>query len=290
MNILITGGAGQLAFDLRRVLSSCNGVNALEKDELDVTNPGQVLDAAEWLKPQIIVHAAAYTRVDEAEKDAAAAFRINAYGTRNVAMAAQKVHAKLVYVSTDYVFDGKKAEAYTEADLPSPINVYGASKLLGEKYVTSSCEHYFILRTAWLYGRNGANFVQSILSRARHCKEVAVVNDLCGSPTYTHDLAMMISHLIHTEKYGLYHAANRGGCTRYELAREILQAAGISGVELVPVSSAYWSHEAARPKNSALAQTGLSNRKLPLLRDWRQALYAFFDDCRTVGEGKIGND
>jgi dTDP-4-dehydrorhamnose reductase len=287
MKIVITGSAGQLGFDLIRVLGSGNELFPFSEKALNVVDCDKVIQTFELIRPDVIVHAAACTNVDRAEAERELAYRVNAIGSRNVAVGAQKVGAKLIYISTSYVFDGKKAEPYDEFDQPSPIGVYGASKLAGEQYVQMFCDRFFIVRTSWMYGIQGSNFVTKIVSCVLDGQQIYVVDDKFGSPTYSNDLAWFVRHLMTTEKYGVYHAANEGDCSRYEFAKAILLAANMTGVEVIAVSSDHFQLPAARPDNSVLASMAIRSNELPPLRDWRDALQAFFAGDFTLSSSKI---
>ena len=274
--VMITGASGQLAYDLQRVLGTNCRIFPLAKADMDVTDQSSVNRWTERIRPDVVIHAAAYTRVDEAETNRDQAFRVNALGTRNVAVAAQKCGAKLVYISTDYVFDGNKKTPYHEFDIPSPINVYGVSKLYGEEWVKSFHEQFFIVRTSWLFGRKGTNFVKKILANAEKQRVLKVTQSEIGSPTYACDLAAFIKELIGTEKYGIYHASNEGQCSRFEFAQTILQEAGMSDVQVIPVLSEELRLQAKRPQYSALEGMAARLEGLTPLRHWKQALSAFF--------------
>ena len=201
------------------------------------------------ISPHIIIHCAAYTKVDQAEKERDLAYRINAIGARNVAVASQLVEAKLVYISTDYVFQGDRPEGYDEFHNPAPINIYGASKYAGEQFVKELHNKYFIVRTSWLYGKYGNNFVKTMMRLGKEREEVSVVADQIGSPTYVADLNVMINKLIHTSLYGTYHVSNRGSCSWFEFAKKIFSYANMK-VDVLPVSTEEFGSAAARPKYS----------------------------------------
>lgn len=275
MNILITGAGGQLGYDLVRVLGDQHSLTALTRTELDVTDEEAVSKTVQQHKPSIIIHAAAYTQVDLAESLTEDAYKVNSFGSRNIAMAAKEIGAKLVYVSTDYVFDGTKGSSYNELDRTNPISVYGHSKLHGEKFVQLICEKYFIVRTSWLYGKSGSNFVTKVLAKARQVSELSMVDDQFGSPTYTYDLALFISRLLESEHYGIYHASNRGVCSRYEFAQEILRIAGLGGVRLIPVSADSFPLPAARPVRSDFDDQAIRLNGFERLRTWQDALEWF---------------
>lgn len=275
MRILITGAGGQLGRDLMQVLRDDHELAAMTRRELDVTDEKAVLSAVADFRPDTIIHAAAYTQVDLAESQIDEAYRINSYGSRNVAIAARQAGAKLVYVSTDYVFDGKKGSPYNEKDRPNPLSVYGHSKLHGEKFVQLICDRYFIVRTSWLYGAYGSNFVTKVLALAEQKNELSMVSDQFGSPTYTHDLAVFVEQLIETDRYGLYHASNRGSCSRYEFAREILRIKGYNHIQLTPVSADQFTLPAVRPDDSAFDDSAIREQGFPRFRLWQEALQSF---------------
>lgn len=282
MRILITGGKGQFGTDLERELTGSGGHEVIcpGRDRLDVTRPDQVREAVEAVRPEVVVHAAANTSVDRCELEPDGAYLVNALGTRNVAVAAARVKARLVYISTDYVFDGRKKEPYTEFDLPAPLSVYGKSKLAGENYAAAFSARFFIVRTSWLYGRRGNNFVKTMLKLASARPEVAVVNDQVGTPTFTEDLARFIGVLIQTELYGIYHASNNGACSWFDFARSIFRLAGLTHVAVKPIATAELNRPAPRPAYSVLDNYCLRLQGLPDLRPWEEALAEFFRKYR----------
>ncbi|OCT13999.1 dTDP-4-dehydrorhamnose reductase [Paenibacillus pectinilyticus] len=276
MKIAITGAGGQLGYDLKRVLIPMHEVIAWNKEQLDITNEQEVAQMLLAARPEVVIHSAAYTNVDKAEMESERAYEVNAMGALHIAKACEEIGAKLVYVSTDYVFDGTKGAPYTEADTPNPSNVYGHSKLLGEKFVSLSCSKHFIVRTSWLYGKHGTNFVTKVIEKALAGGPLTIVDDQWGSPTYCLDLAIFLRELIDTELYGLYHASNEGECSRYEFAQQILLAAGLSQVSLLPVlTSDCPPAPAVRPMYSAFAHQAIANNGLTPLRDWQSALHFF---------------
>ena len=293
MKILITGGKGQLGRDLEKVLlntGKCE-LTCLGHDALDITKPGNVQQVVLTNRPEVIIHAAANTNVDQCELDKDSAYLVNALGSRNVAVAAAKIGAKLVYISTDYVFGVRsshltfvelcgRAIPYTEFDLPDPINVYGKSKLAGEQYVANLSNKYFIVRTSWLYGRHGKNFVKTMLDLAKEKNEVSVVNDQVGSPTYTKDLARFLAELIQTELYGIYHATNSGFCSWFDFARAIFQMAGLDQVKVRPASTPELNRPAPRPAYSVLDNYCIRLEGLPALRPWEEALQEFLSEIQ----------
>lgn len=277
MKILITGSRGQLGRDLEEVFTKTGEyeLTCLGRDELDITKPGDVQRAVLTNRPEVIIHAAANTNVDQCELDEDSAYLVNALGARNVAVAAAKAGAKLVYVSTDYVFNGRAERPYTEFDLPDPINVYGKSKLAGEQYVAGLSDQYFIVRTSWLYGRHGRNFVKTMLNLAREKSEVSVVDDQVGSPTYTKDLARFLAELIQTELYGIYHASNSGFCSWFDFARAVFKLAGLEQIKVRPISTAELNRPAPRPAYSVLDNYCIRLQGLHALRPWEDALREF---------------
>jgi len=281
MKILITGGRGQLGRDLEEVLLKTgeHELACLGRGELDVTKPGDVQRAVLTSRPEVIIHAAANTNVDQCELDEDRAYLVNALGARNVAVAAAKAGAKLVYISTDYVFNGRAGRPYTEFDLPDPINVYGKSKLAGEKYVAGLSDKYFIVRTSWLYGRHGKNFVKTMLNLAKEKTEVSVVNDQVGSPTYTKDLACFLAELIQTELYGIYHASNSGFCSWFDFARAIFETVSLGQVKARPISTPELNRPAPRPAYSVLDNYCIRLQGLPALRPWEEALQEFLSEA-----------
>ncbi|MBJ6360252.1 dTDP-4-dehydrorhamnose reductase [Paenibacillus sp. GCM10012307] len=279
--ILVTGAGGQLGKELVQLLKVKNiEVYGLARDQLDITDCDTVLKQVEQLSPTAIIHAAAYTQVDRAEAEPEIAFRCNAIGTRNVAVAAAKVGAKLVYVSTDYVFDGSEGSSYNEWSKTSPINVYGQSKLAGEQFVRHHHNRFFIVRTSWVYGAYGNNFVKTMLKLGAEHGAVRVVEDQVGSPTYTYDLAMTIIAMLQTEKYGLYHISNTGKCSWFEFAQEIFKQAKME-VQVTPISTSDMPRPAARPAYSVMEPVMLRLNDFPLLPTWQQALHHYLQNNRT---------
>ncbi|CAM4274681.1 dTDP-4-dehydrorhamnose reductase [Paenibacillus alkaliterrae] len=282
MKVLITGAGGQLGYDLMRVLSPLHDVTPLTRQQLDVTDEKQVEELLTDLQPDVVIHAAAYTNVDRAESEVELAYQVNAYGSWYVAKVSEQIGAKLVYVSTDYVFDGTKGTPYAEDDKTNPCNVYGNSKLLGEKFVVKSCPRSFIVRTSWLYGTKGANFVTKVIDKAKSQGQLTMVNDQFGSPTYCLDLASFIGELITTEKFGIYHASNQGSCSRYEFALEIMKCLQMDHVQVFPVSDVYFPLPATRPQYSAFEHKSIRIHGITPLRDWKSALKSFlYDDYHS---------
>ncbi|MGM0880084.1 MAG: dTDP-4-dehydrorhamnose reductase [Bacillota bacterium] len=275
MKVLVTGASGQLGKDMVEYLLAA-GYDALGfgRGELDVTNYEQVNKLINETKPDVIIHTAAYTKVDLAETEVDVSYEINAYGTRNLAVAAEKIGAKLVYVSTDYVFNGEGNEPYDEFQETRPINVYGKSKLAGEQYVQQFHSQYFIVRTSWVYGKHGNNFVKTMLKLAQERDSLSVVSDQVGCPTYTRDLAACITDLIGTEKYGIYHVSNSGNCSWYEFAKSIFELSG-SKVDVRPITTDEFPRPAKRPSYSVFQHKALARNGFQEMRHWKDALADF---------------
>lgn len=278
--VLITGANGQLGKELVELFSKKDfEVYGCGRDKMDITNQEQVQEIISDVKPDVVIHSAAHTKVDLAESEPEQAFLINAYGTRNVAVAADAVGAKLVYVSTDYVFDGTTNEPYSEFSPTSPLGVYGKSKLAGEQFVRDLHSKFFIVRTSWVYGKYGTNFVKTMLKLGEEKKELSVVSDQIGCPTYTLDLAHVILELIDTQKYGVYHVSNSGSCSWYEFAKEIFKISKME-VQVKPCTTADFIRPAKRPKYSVLGNLSvkLNNFKEP--RSWKSGLKEFLENIR----------
>jgi dTDP-4-dehydrorhamnose reductase len=270
--VLVTGGHGQLGTELTLMLQE-KGFETfgLGHQDLDITDLDHVRKIFNELKPDVVCHTAAYTAVDKAETDRDGAFLVNAIGTRNIAIAAEEIGAKLVYVSTDYVFNGEKEGAYSEFDFPSPLGVYGQSKYAGEEFVHDFHSKFFITRTSWVYGQYGGNFVKTMLKLAETHDQLNVVNDQRGCPTYTRDLAEKIIELFQTDNYGVYHLSNSGSCTWYEFSKAIFEIKGID-VKVNPCTTEEFPRPAKRPKNSEFEHTALKLNGFEKMNHWRDAL------------------
>ena len=252
-------------------------------EEIDIQKQEESLFRIEKLRPDILIHVAAYTDVDGCERNEEKAFAVNAEGTKCVALAASRCRAKVVYLSTDYVFDGNKMEPYAESDLPHPLNVYGRSKLQGEQYVQELVKNGLIIRTQWLYGRYGKNFVASILQQAREKKALSIVNDQIGSPTYTADLAKAISVLIQFDAQGIFHVTNSDRCTWYAFGQAILNLSGMMNeVKVIPISSEELGRPAVRPSYSVFNCQKLKEKTGLTLRSWSEALKDYLATYRKT--------
>lgn len=254
MRVLVTGARGMLGQDVARVLNDSGFmVFPFGHKQLDITDMEAIYRTFKKCKPDVIVNCAAYTEVDKAEEEKDLAFQVNALGVQNLAIACEGFGILICHISTDYVFDGEKKGPYTPFDNPNPINTYGLSKLAGEKYIQWITNKFYIVRTSWLYGKNGKNFVNTILKLAKEKKEIKIVSDQISSPTWTISLAEFLSKLILTSRYGIYHFTNRtdGGISWYEFAKEILKLARLN-MKVIPISTEEYPTPAKRPKNSAL--------------------------------------
>ena len=283
MNFLVTGVQGQLGYD---VVNECKkrGHNAVGVDipEMDITDAAQVDSVLNAAKPDIVVHCAAWTAVDAAEeaKNTEKVFAVNETGTQNIANACKRIGCAMIYISTDYVFDGQGDEPW-KADQTdyAPCNVYGRSKLAGERAVAQTLDKFFIVRIAWVFGRNGKNFVETMLGLGKKYDTLRVVNDQIGTPTYTFDLARLLVDMAETQKYGYYHATNEGGyISWYDFACEIFRQAGY-GTKVLPVTTQeYGISKARRPFNSRLDKSKLLQQGFEPLPDWRDALARYLKE------------
>ena len=263
MRVLVTGANGMLGQDLCPILED-NGYEVIEASHsvLDVTLEENIVKYFEETMPDLVIHCAAYTNVDGAETEYEKAYLINSKGTENIAKASEKFGAVLVYISTDYVFDGQKGAPYNPEDKPNPINNYGLTKLKGEEAVKQFCSKYYIIRTSWLYGHHGKNFVETMLS-LKDNNEIKVVDDQIGCPTWTVELAEAIVKIIH-RPYGIYHACSGGETSWYEFAKEIFKLQDLE-VNLLPCKTEDYPRPAKRPKYSAMDNSGL-------IKNWKTSL------------------
>ena len=274
MNVLITGALGMLGQDLVRVLEGSHHLITPSLDDLDITKPEQTEKCITLHAPDCVINCAAYTNVDGCETDSENAFAVNAAGAGNLARACRQCGAKLVHISTDYVFDGTGRQPYTEQDEPNPLSVYGRSKLAGERCIQAAMDDCVIVRTEWLYGRRGTHFVGRILQLARERDTLEVVDDQRGSPTCTADLARAIEALLSIPARGIYHVTNAGFCTWYGFACRILALAG-SPTRVWPIASTHLARPARRPAYSVLDCSRFIRDTGHALRPWEQALEDF---------------
>lgn len=277
MKVLVTGANGQLGYDVIKRLDS-EGIDCLgtDVDSLDITNEEQVKEFISEYNPDVVIHCAAYTAVDKAEDEKELCYSVNVLGTKYIAEACKEVDAKIVYISTDYVFDGEGDQPFEVTDKPNPINYYGQTKYEGELEVQNILEKYFIVRISWVFGSNGNNFVKTMLRLGKEKDEISVVADQIGSPTYTYDLATLLVEMIETDKYGIYHATNDGYCSWYEFACEIFKQAGID-IKVNPINTEDYPSRAKRPMNSRLYKDKTRSMFTYKLQGWDSALRGFLN-------------
>jgi len=272
MKVLVFGARGMLGKDLVPALSVKHQVLGRDIEDLNIADQQRVQKEIETMRPQVVVNAAAYTDVDGCEGKRELAFSVNAEGARNIAAGCAASNARMIHLSTDYVFDGTSSAPYREEDPPNPLNVYGASKLQGERQIREVLENHLIIRTEWLFGRHGKNFVDTILRLAAQQEELRVVNDQRGAPTFTKDLSWAIEKLLEKEAKGILHITNSGSCTWFEFARQILKEKNIDNGSIVPISSAALTRPAKRPANSVLDFHRFENLVGQKMRTWEEAL------------------
>jgi len=271
MKILVTGYNGQLGYDVvKRGEKQGLEMQGIGIEDLDITNEVAVYEFVDKVKPDAIIHCAAYTAVDKSEDDKELCWNVNVEGTKYLATAAKKLNAKFVYISTDYVFDGEGTHAFVETDAPNPVGYYGLTKYEGEKVVRSLIDKNFIVRISWVFGINGNNFIKTMLRLGETRNELNVVGDQIGSPTYTYDLARLLVDMVVTEKYGTYHATNEGFCSWAEFAQEIFEIAG-QDVKVNSITTEEYPTRAVRPKNSRMSKQKLIDNGFEPLQDWKKA-------------------
>ena len=278
MRILVTGASGQLGYDVERELER-RGIEHLgtSSRELDITDREAVERLMAAYRPDAAIHCAAYTKVDLAEDEPERCWAVNADGTRNLAAACRKTGAKLLYISTDYVFPGTGERSYETGDPTGPVNTYGRSKLAGELAVQSLLKTYFIVRISWVFGKNGNNFVKTMLRLAETRTELTVVCDQIGSPTYTADLAPLLCDMVQTERYGIYHATNGGTCAWSEFAKAIFELAD-KQVTVYPIPTSAYPTRAVRPLNSRMSKECLHSNGFQELPEWKNALARYLKE------------
>ena len=283
MKILILGHKGMLGSDLMLRMMAAYDVTGKDVDDFDITVEEDCGRVIAECSPDVVINAAAYTNVDGCETDRDRCFAVNAVGVKNMALACLGRGVRIVHFSTDYIFDGRKEAPYVEGDEPAPLNVYGASKLEGERFLQAFSERWLLIRTAWLYGKNGNNFVKTILEKAAAVKTLDVVDDQIGAPTYSWDLAAAVQLLIEGGHDGLFHLTNRGNCSGYEFACRILQYAGKNDVTVRPIPSAGQVRPAVRPARSVLSCRKFFETTGKTMRFWQIALQDYLE--RTGGRG-----
>ncbi len=280
MKVLVTGVGGQLGYDVMRELHKrgidCCGADRVEFDITDYNATHKFITA---YAPDAVIHCSAYTAVDKAEDEPELCRTVNAGGTENIAKACQEIDAKMLYISTDYVFPGNGEAFYNVDDSTAPQNVYGQTKLEGELAVQKLVQKYFIVRISWVFGINGNNFIKTMLRLAETHKELGVVADQIGSPTYTADLAVLLVDMMQTDKYGTYHATNEGVCSWADFAEKIFATAGVE-VKVNRIVSEAYPTKAKRPKNSRLSKAKLVQQGFGLLPSWQNAVKRYIKEVR----------
>ncbi len=272
MKVLVTGVKGQLGYDVVNELNKKGHVAiGTDIEEMDITDAASVDKVIKENTPDAVIHCAAYTAVDAAEDNVELCRKINADGTQNIANVCKELDIKMIYISTDYVFDGEGERPWEPDDERTPLNVYGQTKYEGELAVQNTLDKFFIVRIAWVFGVNGKNFIKTMLNLGKTRDSLTVVNDQFGSPTYTYDLARLLVDMVETDKYGIYHATNEGICTWYEFACEIFRQAGMN-VKVSPVLASEYPAKAKRPSNSRMSKEKLTENGFEKLPTWQDAL------------------
>ncbi|MGP4073226.1 dTDP-4-dehydrorhamnose reductase [Piscibacillus sp. B03] len=278
MKILVTGYGGQLGYDVVRE-GTKRGLEMIgtTSSDLNITDENRVSEYIHQLNPDAIIHCAAYTAVDKAEDDKESCYDVNVNGTRYLAKTAKEINAKFVYISTDYVFDGKDEISFAENSIPNPVGYYGKTKHQGEQIVQSLLDHFFIVRISWVFGINGNNFVKTMLRLAETRNELSVVGDQIGSPTYTFDLARFLIDIIQSDRYGIYHATNEGFCSWAEFAKEIFKQAN-ADVKVNSISTEEYPTRAVRPKNSRMSKKRLVENGFASLPHWKDSVKRYLKE------------
>ena len=278
MRVFVTGVKGQLGYDVMNELEK-QGLEGIgvDIDEMDITDADQVNKVIKEAAPDAVIHCAAYTAVDAAEDNEEICRKVNAQGTENIAKVCEELDIKMMYISTDYVFNGQGERPWEPDDEREPLNVYGQTKYEGELAIEEHVKKFFTVRNAWVFGVNGKNFIKTMLNLGKTHDHLTVVNDQTGSPTYTYDLARLLVDMIQTDKYGRYHATNEGLCTWYEFACEIFKQAGMD-VSVAPVSSDEYPAKAKRPSNSRMDKSKLTANGFQPLPTWQDALSRYLKE------------
>ena len=280
MRVLVTGISGQLGHDVVIALNErCHEAIGVDRSKMDLTDNSQIREFIKECSPDAIIHCAAYTAVDNAEDNEELCRQINATAVREIAKCAKELDIPMIYISTDYVFDGSKDGEYTEDDITNPINVYGKTKLEGESYVQGILEKYYIVRISWVFGENGNNFIDTMIKLSKDRDELNVIDDQVGSPTYTKDLAPILVDMIESDKYGIYHVTNEGFCSWYEFAKEIFKIANIN-TKVNPIQACQYPTKAKRPSNSKMNKNKLIKSDFNELRNWKHALKEYIADIK----------
>jgi dTDP-4-dehydrorhamnose reductase len=281
MRILVTGGAGMLGSDLLKRLGCDHEAQGIDLVDMDILDGAGTRGLIAGFRPDWVIHCAAFTNVDGCEKEPEKAFSVNAEGARNVAKACRFAGARMLYVSTDYVYDGSKKVPYVETDPAAPLNTYGKSKLKGEQEVLGVAPDALIVRTSWLFGENGPNFVKAILGQVGKKKVLEVVSDQVGNPTYTPDLSEALARLVECGAEGIYHVSNSGSCSWFEYAKKVLELAGAVGMEVKPITTQELGRPALRPAYSVLSNEKYSLLTGHALRGWDEALSEYLKEKKA---------
>ena len=276
MKVLLLGHKGMLGSDLMAQFKYRHEVIGMDLEEIDITSASDCRKAVMENNPQLIINAAAYTNVDACETDREACFAVNTEAVKNIAEACNSKSITIIHYSTDYVFDGNGSRPYREDDPCNPINAYGASKLAGENYLRQLTDNFIIIRTAWLYGAHGKNFVQAILDRAKATGKLTVVDDQTGSPTCTRDLAAATELLVDKNARGIFHVTNRGSCTWFDFARKILKEAHLETVEILPMKTGDLQRAAMRPAYSVLSMQKFIDTTGKTMQPWQLAFQDYY--------------
>ena len=282
MKVLVTGITGQLGFDVLNELHNRNiEVVGTARKDFDLTNEDNMIDFIESHKPDAVIHCAAYTAVDKAEDEPDIAMKVNGTATEAIAKLCKDINAKMIYISTDYVFPGDGERPYEVDDAKNPPNAYGRSKLAGEEAVLQLLDKYFIVRISWVFGINGKNFIKTMLKLSETTSELRVVDDQIGSPTFTADLSHLLCDMVQTDKYGIYHATNEGFCSWAEFATEIFRQAE-ANTKVIPVPSSEYPTKAIRPKNSRLSKKSLDSAGFKRLPSWKDAVGRYLVELSAI--------
>ena len=282
MKVLVTGGNGQLAYDVKKSLDK-NGIafKSIDYEDADITVQSEIQKVIYDYHPDVIIHCAAFTAVDKAEDERELTYALNVLGTKYILQAAKKIDAKLVYISTDYVFDGEGEKEFEVTDKPNPKSWYGKTKYDGELEVINQIDKYFIVRISWVFGVHGNNFVKTMLRLGTEKSSINVVNDQIGSPTFTADIAPLLVEMINTDKYGTYHATNSGYCSWYEFTKEIFRISNID-CEVRGIPTSKYPTKAVRPLNSRMSKGSLSLSGFNLPRNWKDALKEMLEELDRI--------
>lgn len=282
MKVIVTGVNGQLGYDVVRELNerNYNDVLGIDIQDLDLTNEKAVQSYMTEHRPDVIIHCAAYTAVDNAEDNEKLCYDVNVNGTKYLVASAKELNSKFVYISTDYVFSGDKDGEYLVSDKPNPKSIYGKTKYLGEVETLLHDKH-FIIRISWVFGQNGNNFIKTMLRLGKEKDSLNIVSDQLGSPTYTFDLSKLIVDMIQTDNYGIYHATNEGICSWFEFAKKIFDYSNIN-INLNPITTEQYPTKAKRPKNSTMSKKSLLENGFDLLPTWEDALKRYLKEIEVI--------